>query len=265
MLNIRNKFYNALILCLLSVIAIECSYIFFSSFIIKRRLAYSIIPPSKSNKVSPLTGNLLNSDRRNPLQIIFSPKEISEPISGINNADLIFEYINECGKSAYNAIFYDNVPAKASPIKKIEDIPIKQLPQLSFTQNVRDVYKGKKDATYIFITLNQDLSSNFIFENGLYKHFKDNSMDIDAETFQPVLVSNVLVQYTNNYGGIENINELGAGTGMLFCGGRIIDIQWKNDGTSPIKIEDESGDPVLLQNGKTWWVIINKNYPVSFN
>ncbi|MDP4088058.1 MAG: DUF3048 C-terminal domain-containing protein, partial [Bacillota bacterium] len=193
------------------------------------------------------------------------PKEANEPLSGINNADLIFEYLAESGKPEYTAIFHDKIPAKTSPIKQLGDISIKKLPSFSFCRSSQKTYESKRAANYIFITLNYDISSNFIYENGFYKHFKDTAMDFDTSNAAPVLVSNIIIQFTDNYEGMENVSQLGMGKGLLFCGGKIIDIHWQNDGSSPIKVEDENGNPVQLQNGSTWWVIINKNCPVAYN
>ncbi|MDP4089258.1 MAG: DUF3048 domain-containing protein, partial [Bacillota bacterium] len=77
------------------------------------------VPPDKGAQISPLTGNLLDSERRSPIQVLYSPKEANEPLSGINNADLIFEYLAESGKPEYTAIFHDKIPAKTSPIKQL--------------------------------------------------------------------------------------------------------------------------------------------------
>ena len=50
-----------------------------------------------------------------------------------------------------------------------------------------------KNATSIFITFNEDSSSNFLYENGEYYHYRDLCIDRDNDT--PVKLSNVIVQF----------------------------------------------------------------------
>ena len=114
-------------------------------------------------------------------------------------------------------------------------------------------------ASYIFITLDYNIFSNFIYEKGNYTHYRNTKADLDAIDYKPVLVSNIIIQYTDNQKGIVNLYELGHGKGILFCGGKAIDIEWESDGVSPIKITDTKGNDVTLLEGKVWWVILNKN------
>lgn len=229
--------------------------------------AYTIVNPQNNESVSPLTGKVLNSGKNNhlPVRVTYSPNNTQEFLSGINNADLIFEYLTEDGSLAYNAIFYDNVPSKPKPITNISNVSLSSLPKFTFSQSINKLYSTKKQATYIFITMSYNIYSNFIYEDGYYVHYKDCETDIDSADEQPVSVSNIIIQYTNSSNGIKNFNSCGNGKGLLFCGGRVVDIEWENDGTHPIRVEDEDGNPVTLLEGKTWWIIINDKCPVAFN
>lgn len=262
MRNIIKKFFPTLVLILALILLSEAFYLFLSFCINKDKM---VNHTTHCSIPSPLTGTPLDSSKRNAVKVIYSPKDIYEPLYGINNADLVFECIDNKGLSEYNAIYYENIPEKPNPIKKIEITPLNKLPSFSFSYDMQGIETTKKSATYIFITLSEDIFSNFIYENGYYKHFKDTYMDIDSCGSQPVLVSNVIIQYTGNNEGIKNISNLGVGKGLLFSAGKIIDIEWSNDGNSPIKVEDENGNPILLHTGKTWWVIINENCPVAYN
>jgi hypothetical protein len=226
---------------------------------------YITISQGSNSNLSPLTGRVLASGRGQPLQVTYSPNDSREFLSGINNADLVFEYLSKSGSLVYNAIFYDNTPFKTKPITNIQNISMYSLPKLTFSSSINKLYSNKKNATYIFVTLSYNIFSNFIYEDGYYVHYKDCVTDIDCSNQQPVSISNIVIQYVRNYDDIDNISSKANGKGVVFCGGKVIDIEWSKDGSSPIKIEDEKGNPVTLMEGKTWWLIINDKCPVAFN
>ena len=123
----------------------------------------------------------------------------------------------------------------------------------------------KKTVSSIFITLCYNISSNFIYENGLYYHYRDVVKDIDRVNLKPIAVSNVVVQFINPKDKIETYDITGTGKGYLFCGGKIIDIKWEKQRTNPIKIVDEHNNPVSLIKGSTWWIVLHQNSSVAYN
>jgi hypothetical protein len=208
---------------------------------------------------------LLNSDNHQPVQITYFPKNNSEFLAGINNAALVYEYINEKGNLVYKAIFSGNIPNKIDSVTKITDFPLNNLPKFTFSPFINRAYSDKKNASYIYVTMSYNIFSNFIYDNGYYIHYKDSVTDIDSLSAEPVSASNVVIQFTADSHGIKKTTAIEHGKGLLFCGGKVVDIEWSNDGESPIKVVDKNGDPVSLIEGKTWWIIIDENCPVAFN
>ena len=258
------KFRHLVLLCSL-ILLLQVSYILLNTFKRNTHEAYITITPDINSKVSPLTGRTLASNRNQPMQVTYSPNSTQEFLSGISNADLIFEYLNKDGKLSYNAIFYDNPPYRTKPITTITNISMKNLPNFSFSSSINKLYSDKKKANYIFVTLSYNVFSNFIYEDNHYIHYRDSITDIDYANQQPVSISNIIVQYVKNTKGIENISAKSRGKGMLFCGGKVVEIEWSNDGNSPLKLVDENENPITLVEGNTWWLIVNDKCPVAFN
>lgn len=257
----KRNFY--LIVFLLSTILIlELSYI--SSKSSKENLSTFSLSTYTTNKIASGISSS-KSNKKHGTLISYSPSSNEEWLNGLNNADYIFEYINNEGLLAYDSIFYSREPYKPSPITSFKKVSLESIPKFSFSNNLNKIYDKNQKASYIFITMNYDTFSNFIYENGYYTHFKNTRLDMDARDYKTIFVSNIIVQYTDNYDGIANLYEVGAGKGILFSGGKAIDIEWEKNVNATIEIRDTSGNDITLLDGKVWWVILNKNCYLTYN
>lgn len=243
-----------------------CLFIFLTISSIKAASSYGY------RSTVPANSNLNASMSVPPSKIVFYQSKNGQISSnGLSQADYIFEYLNPNGSIYYQAIFEKEVPKNITSTENHNSIflipefnykPIDNLP-LNFT----------KSAASIFITFNSLLSSssslvssNFIYSNYKYYHYKDKSKDIDGLNNTPVCVSNIIVQISNVPVTEDNLNNInGNGSGYLFTGGKGLEIKWHKEDSNPIKILDSNNNPVFLTKGSTWWIIIDKDSSIVFN
>lgn len=223
--------------------------------------------PKNSIYVSPLTGErvkpaLVNSS---PYEVTYTTSENTVSLNGISHADIIYEYLDTVGTPYYKALFTKNPPIKSNPIVSIESIPFNLLPKLNFMDEFDLPKDFTRSAGSIFVALNYNLFSNFIYEDDSYHHYRDTYKDIDNLTSKPIAVSNVVIQFVKEDIKITSPQITGTGKGLLFRGGKVIDIKWDKEKNKPIKVLDENGNPISLIRGKTWWIIIHENSSVAYN
>jgi hypothetical protein len=222
---------------------------------------------ANSLNISPITGERLRPviASRNPTEVIYSISKEEDSLNGISNADIIYEFIDTNGKLYYKALFHENVPKKTHPIVSINSKSYKALPKLNFLDYIDLPKDYTRSANSIYVTFNYNLFSNFLYDKDQYIHFRDSEKDIDKSNSKPIGVSNVVVQFagSNCNKHPENIN--GYGHGLLFCGGKAIDIKWEKNNKNPLKLLDESGNPLSLLRGKTWWIVVKDNSFIAYN
>ena len=217
--------------------------------------------------ISKYTGErIVSIPSEKPLKIATYIDTNNNPyIKGINSADVVHEFLSKTHGITYKAIFTKEAAKSISGALTIDDYSNSYLPNFNFsnTLGVADV-KGRS-ASKIFVTFGEDLSSNFIYENGEYSHYKD--LSVDKDTNAPVLVSNIIVQFIN--GSILNEETLTSasdyGSGLLFSGRLVQDIKWSRKENYPIEITDSNANPVSLISGHTWWIIIDKSCSVAYD
>jgi len=181
-------------------------------------------------------------------------------LSGLSEADIIFECINSIGQDSYKAIFTKNIPKNIKSSLKVKYKTIKYIPKFNF-QN-KDGFSDKYtiSAKSIYINLNNLCSSNFIYNGKYYIHYRDTVQDIDKNNNSLLPLANIIVQFIDKGSGKYNIEtDIGNGGGYLFTSGRGIQIKWNKEDTNPIKFTDLSNNPIYLNPGLTWWIFLDKN------
>jgi len=205
-------------------------------------------------------------------KIVFYPSKNGQISSkGLSQADYIFEYLNPNGSIYYQAIFDKELPKNITPTENHNSVFL--MPEFNYKTSENIHLSLTKPAASIFVTFSSLLSSssslvssNFIYSNFKYYHYKDKSKDIDELNNTPVCVSNVIVQISNTPVTENNLNSIkGNGTGYLFTGGKGVEIKWNKEDSNPIKILDSNNNPVFLNKGSTWWIIIDNDSSVVFN
>jgi len=260
-LMINKKF--SIVIYLLSTILV----IILSIFIFKIITHISYVYVNDEITLSKYTGEIIsNPYSENPAKIAtYTGTSTGSPIIGLSSADVVLEFLNNSYAITYKAIFDQDAAKKISGESSIKEYSNSYLPKFNFSNNIETSAIKGKAATNIFVSFYEDLSSNFIYQDGEYYHYKGLLMDKD--TTSPVKSTNVIVQYIN--GNVTNEDTLNSsennGSGLLFCNGRVQDIMWNKNEGSPIKIVDVHRNRITLMPGHTWWIFIDKNCSVSYD
>lgn len=254
----KSNLVNNIILILSSLC---CILIIFISY---RLIIYNKIP---NIDISPYTGEILrnknNKEFKNAIEVVYKLNEMTDNTGGLSKADIILQYVDSQNKLIYKGIYLDEIPKKiqSSSGKKLMDISY--LPKFNFLDSQDIKLKKSKKANNIFIDFNEFFSSNFLYKEGQYYHHNPSKEHIDAYYNAPIHVSNIIIQIVNSKSNKEF--PIGSGNGLLFSGGKAIDIEWNKNLDSPIKIQDKNGKDISLIRGSTWWIILDENSSVVYN
>lgn len=100
-------------------------------------------------------------------------------------------------------------------------------------------------------------------EDGLYYRFQYGKEQIDELTGDQLAYKNIIMQYVDYYDygdGYYYITVNGTGSGKYITNGKASDITWKKETEfGPTRYYDENGDEIVLNCGKTWVCIIQKD------
>jgi len=217
--------------------------------------------------ISKYTGEQIASANSTKLAKIatFSNTNNKTSIVGLNSADIVFEFLTKSNSITYKAIFNNESAKSIGATINLKEYSNSYLPVFNFTNNIEKTYINNRKATSIFINFNEDITSNFLYQDGEYYHYR--GLGIDKDDNSPVKLSNVIVQFI--HGNIISDKTLAlpdtTGTGLLFCNGKSQDIKWDRKKNSQMKITDPKGSPVSLIPGPTWWVFIDRNSSVAYD
>ena len=190
----------------------------------------------------------------------------NEPaIVGLSSADVVLEFLSSTHGITYKAIFNQDSAKSVSNSIDLDEYSNTCLPRFNFADDIEGASIMGKDTTSIFITFNEDSSSNFLYENGEYYHYK--GLFIDKDNNMPIKFSNVIVQFISDkiISDESLISSKNYGTGLLFHSGKVQNIKWSRDKGSEMKVTDQEGDKISLVTGTTWWIIINKDCSVAYD
>jgi hypothetical protein len=153
------------------------------------------------------------------------------------------------------------------------------------TKGYSTSYKEGFDGHYLFAedeeenTLSQGEDCNYIEVYYYYNHpyfvydeatktyarFQFGSEEVDANDDQQITVSNIIFQNVasslyDGDGGYLNLTVSGYGEGKYFTRGKMIDITWAKEDDGITHYYDTDGNEIVLNQGKTWVCIIEKQY-----
>lgn len=238
-----------------------------SMFISRSITHYSNLISNDEITISTFTGERIHtSSYVTPAKIATYTNTNNEyPILGLSSADVVLEFLSSSYGITYKAIFNGNASKKISSTIRLKEYSNSYLPKFNFSSESSISGTKGNDATSIFITFNEDASTNFLYENGEYYHYRGLLEDKDNNI--PVKLSNVIVQFIS--GSIINDENLTSsenfGNGLLFCSGKFQKIKWSRENNCEITLNNESGSPILLNPGATWWVFVNKDCSVAYD
>jgi hypothetical protein len=217
--------------------------------------------------LSKYTGERINSNSSlipSKIATYINPNYDSS-IVGLSSADVVLEFLSSSYGITYKAIYSQEAAENVSPKINLKEYSSSWLPKFNFSNDTLTSDTKGENATSIFITFNEDSSSNFLYEYGEYYHFRGLNVDKDDDAY--VKLSNVIVQFI--HGSITHDETLTSsenqGTGLLFSNGKSQDIEWTRENNSAVKISDKVGDPVSLAPGPTWWIFIDKDCSVAYD
>jgi len=217
--------------------------------------------------ISKYTGERISNITSGSLaKIATFPNADSGPsITGLSNADIIFEFLSNTSGITYKAIFNEDESKNVSSTIKLNNYSNLFTPTFNFSKNINSNETKNNAATSIFINFNETSSSNFLYQDGEYSHYR--GLGIDDDNNIPVNISNVIIQFT--HGDITNDENLttpeNSGAGLLFCNGTTQSIKWNREKDAQMKVSNLTGGSISLMPGPTWWVFVDSNSSVAYD
>lgn len=136
----------------------------------------------------------------------------------------------------------------------------------------KDYYSNQSlsSVSNIFLNLNKNYDTSYIYEDNVYKKSMDGIAAIDASTNEQLAFSNVVIQKTTISLQDDNlhldIDLTSEGEGYIFSNGRYVNAIWKKESKDDkTTFYDINGDIVPLSPGKTIWHILSNDTDISFN
>lgn len=185
----------------------------------------------------------------------FSPLDYSaKNQSFAHNNTFIFQFINDKGNCVIKSISPLDYSSNIHPIIDVNNAEINNIPDFNFVdfETISKKYPYSTVANHIKVLLNDSSSINFNYISNYY--VPSNCDLLNNIELSSINISNVIIQKIDSAD-----NKTKSGKGHLFTNGKVIDIEWSKSDKDPIKITDESGEPVFLRKGKTWWIILNSS------
>lgn len=259
---------------------------------IKNDDKYTNVDIVPTTLINPFTGKLIeNIDvNTNPFICLLENSKNIRPQLGISYADILYETYSSNESTKFLGLFLENSPNILGPIANSNNknhshniftssddlktvfnnklsLPL-QLPSLVFDKlNWFDEDLGYSNG--LNLKINDDYSTYYKYQNGLYEKYMDSCLAIDALTSFPLTFTNIIIQITpveiNQYDIISNINFIGSGYGYAFSNGKVQAIQWKkhcND--TPTILTTLDNKPLTLSPGNTIWHIVDNTCNISF-
>ena len=138
--------------------------------------------------------------------------------------------------------------------------------------------RGSRDATVqvtsVSIPFSQANRAGWTYDadEGVYLRTTNGSVHNDAETGEQARAKNVVVmwaKYTvasrDKVGSVTyDIGLTGEGRATVFVNGQKYDGTWSTDGSNPPRFTDESGQPIKLGVGNTWFQVIPTDVNITF-
>lgn len=188
----------------------------------------------------------------------YDPKSLS----GLTSSTLIYEYMDYNFNHIYKSLVETPMNKESSYNDSMKFDNTFNLPRFKILE-LNDLEKASPNkANSIFVSFNGNISTNFIYKNGEYFYYKNKEPFVDLSNNSYLKVSNIIIQMCDTE--FPNDHTIGKGNALLFQGGKFIKIKWDNE-ASPIRFYDENGNDISLLNGKTWWLITNKNTSIIYN
>ena len=201
-------------------------------------------------------------------------KADSFKLNGISKADIIFEFLTNDSSITYKAVYKNIQPSSCCSLVKIEKNIDLELPNFQISKEIKssslftfDKQKKITPANSVFLSSDRSTFSNFLYSNNTYYHYRGTEQDIDPATNTPQAFNNIIVLKVNATSCTDcNINNLiGKGSGLLIRQGKVENISWEKSKGNDLDLLDPYNKPILLSEGRTYWVIMKDNGSIVVN
>ncbi|GIM29930.1 hypothetical protein CPJCM30710_25960 [Clostridium polyendosporum] len=253
------KLWNIIIYVLIVILVI---LIFYDLYQLANRYNSNKIYHNSIN-VSPITGRRIQpvTTSNALLEVKYSNLKLKN-LMNINDADIIYEtYNKEKDVLRYSAVFYNKEFKIHDSMEVIKTIDLSNFPKFNFMDIVElPKYNFLSDCDTIFIKFSLNRNSSFTYNGEGYLHYSDTIIDKHFITNQPLIFSNVIVQFVNSNeeSSKDTFSHSGSGEGFLFSGGKVQPIYWNNNN---FFLSDKT-TPITLMRGNTYWIIATNNTEV---
>lgn len=182
-------------------------------------------------------------------------------LDDFKRANYIFLYRTSTGNLIFKLLSDENDSLKIHPLLDNPNSLSLSLPNFNYT--TKDSIIGLYNNMAKQLTLNFD-NSHFIllsYDNNHYILNNINDKSINNQ-LNEIFIDNILVTFYES----DNLQTLSknSGAGLLFTGGRIVDIKWSKNKDEPIKIVDEKGKPIFILEGKICWILADNSLKIDF-
>ena len=173
-------------------------------------------------------------------------------------------YINANG-------IYDQIDNRGYRIERDEE----KEPLFTFADPLGDQIElaDGTEAVSVVIPISYYQTSEFYYmpKSRLYERHQNSVHQIDEETNEVLTVKNIIIQFTDMWAvagddaGRMAVSLVSRGTGKYITNGKAVDITWKKDSQyEPTKWYTADGEPLELNCGKTWVMVVQTGTNVSY-
>ncbi|MCM1989683.1 DUF3048 C-terminal domain-containing protein [Oceanirhabdus seepicola] len=187
--------------------------------------------------------------------------DLDSKLDSLKRANYIFLYRNNADNLIFKLLSDKNDSLKIHPLLDNSNGLSLTLPEFNYT--TKDSIIGLYNNMAKSLTLNFD-NSHFILFSYDDNHYTFNNINDKSMNNQlkDIPIDNIVITFYESE-NLKTSSEL-SGAGLLFTGGRIVDIEWSKKDGAPIKIVDERGKPISIIEGKVCWIIADNSVKIDF-
>jgi len=187
--------------------------------------------------------------------------DLESKLDAFERANYIFLYRDNTDNLIFKLLSDKNDSFKIHPLLDNSNSLSLTLPEFNYT--TKDTLIGLYNNMAKNLTLNFDNSHFFLFsyEDNHYTLNDINDKSMDNE-LKDIFIDNIVITFYES----EDLQTLpkNSGIGLLFTGGRVVDIEWSKNDSEPIKIVDEKGKPISILEGRVCWILADNSLKIDF-
>jgi len=187
--------------------------------------------------------------------------DLESRLDVFKSSNYIFLYRNNADDLIFKLLSDKNDSLKIHPLLDNSNSLSLTIPNFNYT--TKDSIIGLYNNMAKYLALNFDNRHFFLFSYDDNHYVLNNINDKSINNqLEDIHIDNILITFYES----ETLKTLSqhSGAGLLFTGGRIVDIEWSKDDSEPIKIVDEKGKPISILEGKLCWILADNSLKIDF-